>query len=273
MIVLPDSQSGYQFPPAHLANSDGLLAVGGDLKPERLIQAYRNGIFPWYNEDQPILWWSPDPRTILRTDALRISSSLSKRMRNSGYLVSADTCFADVVAACAAPREQFPDGGTWITEEMFSAYCRLHEHGYAHSIETWYEDRLIGGLYGVSLGNMFFGESMFSRRGDASKIALVGLVKGLRGWGFKMIDCQQPSKHLASLGAESISRQQFLSQVEQAQKLPDRTGKWRFINTTCEQKDFVSCGADIELSISAIAPLDRDNQTTSPPQPGFDDNS
>lgn len=247
MIVLPDNPVNYQFPPVHLANSDGLLAVGGDLKPERLIQAYRNGIFPWYNEGQPILWWSPDPRTVLSTDALKVSSSLRKRIRNAGFIVSADRNFAEVVQLCAAPRKQYEDGGTWITEEMFSAYCRLHDCGYAHSIETWLDDELVGGLYGVCLGDMFFGESMFSRAPDASKIALVALVESLRQWDFKLIDCQQPSDHLFKLGAQDIPRTQFLWQVELALRSPDRVGKWQMRSATTDKIEFVSSSDNLQL--------------------------
>lgn len=255
MIVLPEHTASYTFPPVHLANEDGLLAVGGDLKPERLIQAYRNGIFPWYNEDQPILWWSPDPRTVLRTDALKISSSLAKRVRNAGFTVSADTCFADVMQACAAPRTQFPDGGTWITEEMFAAYCRLHDCGYAHSIETWHEGRLVGGLYGVCLGDMFFGESMFSRATDASKIALITLVKALRQWQFTLIDCQQPSRHLFSMGAVEIPRTQFMLEIERALRSDDRDGKWRLKSLSTENTGHTRANDDLIIELEKLTPF------------------
>lgn len=253
MIVLPEHSSSNMFPPTHLANENGLLAVGGDLKPERLIQAYRSGIFPWYNEGQPILWWSPDPRTVLRIDALKISTSLAKRVRNAGFTVSADTCFADVVQACAAPREQYPDGGTWITEEMFSAYCQLHECGYAHSIETWHDGQLAGGLYGVCLGDMFFGESMFSRVADASKIALITLVKALKHWQFTLIDCQQPSKHLFSMGAVEIPRSQFMLDVERARKFRDRDGKWQIKSLTTNNVEPARANDELILELTKVA--------------------
>jgi len=253
VIVLPDHSSSYAFPPAHFANEDGLLAVGGDLKPERLIQAYRHGIFPWYNEGQPILWWSPDPRTILRTDALKVSSSLSKRLRNAGFTVSADTSFADVMRACAGPRRQFPDGGTWITEEMFSAYCRLHDSGYAHSIETWLDGELAGGLYGVCLGNTFFGESMFSRVGDASKVALVTLVRALSKWQVVLIDCQQPSPHLFSMGAVEIPRVQFMLEIERSREADDRAGNWHLRSMSSESTDFIPARDDIEIEVVKVA--------------------
>ena len=196
------------FPPAHMAIEEGLLAVGGDLSVERLLQAYRQGIFPWYTEDDPILWWSPDPRLVLYPEAVYVSRSLRKLMRRSRFTVTMDTAFGRVIRACAGNRG--PDHpGTWIVPEMISAYERLHAAGLAHSVEAWEGDVLAGGLYGVSLGGCFFGESMFARTSDASKVAFVWLVRQLQRWGFRLIDCQVHTGHLASLGACDISRQEF----------------------------------------------------------------
>lgn len=189
-----------------LAEPDGLLAVGGDLSVDRLLAAYRHGIFPWYQADQPILWWCPDPRAVLFPGDLRISRSLRRTLRRGDYSVSVDQDFASVIAGCAADREQ---PGTWITDEMQSAYLELHRRGHAHSVETWHDDQLVGGLYGVNVGGVFFGESMFTRRSDASKVALVRLVELCRELGVELIDCQLASAHLASLGARQIRRSEF----------------------------------------------------------------
>lgn len=220
-----------RFPPVEFASPEGLLAMGGDLRVERLLEAYRHGIFPWYNEDQPILWWSPDPRAVLFPDHLKVSRSLRKTIRRGAFEVTLDTCFRDVMQACAEPREQHPRGGTWITPEMTDAYVRLHELGYAHAVETWQEGELVGGLYGVAVGGVFFGESMFSRRSDASKVALVWLVRQLQTWGFQMIDCQLPTAHLASLGVEELRRSDFLNHLGAALQCPARPGPWRFDST------------------------------------------
>jgi leucyl/phenylalanyl-tRNA---protein transferase len=228
MFSLNANPSDLRFPPAEQASPEGLLAVGGDLRPERLLEAYRHGIFPWYNEDQPILWWSPDPRTILFPDKLHISRSLKRSLRPGLFSVTLDTCFLDVMQQCAGPRPQYPDGGTWITAEMLEAYRRLHELGYAHSVETWHEGHLVGGLYGVALGGAFFAESMFTRTSDASKVALVSLVRQLQTWGFRLMDCQQSSPHVMALGAESIPRGEFLDHLAAALTLPDRQGHWQF---------------------------------------------
>ena len=192
-----------------LKEPDGLLAIGGDLSPARLLRAYRHGIFPWYSDDQPILWWSPDPRSVLYPEHLKLSRSLCRTLKKGIYTVTADSEFRRVIQCCAEPRAA--GGGTWLTDEMIEAYCRLHIMGYAHSIETWYQGELVGGLYGLSLGRVFFGESMFSRRSDASKIAFVHLVEHLRTWGYVVIDCQVASAHLTSLGAETIPRRDFIS--------------------------------------------------------------
>lgn len=202
----PDST---EFPPISLAVSEpnGLLAAGGDLSPARLINAYRHGIFPWFDDDQPILWWSPNPRCVLFPEHLHVSRSLAKRLRKGGYEVCFDRCFSEVVQICAAPRAT--QSGTWITDDMLAAYEQLHALGVAHSVEVWRDGQLVGGLYGLVMGRLFFGESMFSRESDASKIAFVHLVEQLRIWGYYLIDCQVYSEHLASLGASEIPRSDF----------------------------------------------------------------
>ena len=197
------------FPPLETALRvpNGLLAAGGDLRHERLLAAYRHGCFPWYQEGQPLLWWSPDPRTVLFPDELHVSRSLRKRMRNGDYRVTFDKAFAEVIQGCAGPRS-YADG-TWITTPMQDAYVRLHEMGVAHSVEVWQQGQLVGGLYGIAMGELFFGESMFSRATDASKVGFVTLVERLREWGFALIDCQMPTRHLESFGARSIPRAAF----------------------------------------------------------------
>lgn len=214
------------LPPPELAltEPDGLLAAGGDLAPQTLLTAYRAGIFPWYGPGQPILWWSPDPRTVLRPDQIHVSRSLRRRMARGEYVLTCDTAFTAVMRACAAPRSD--GGGTWISEEMISAYVALHELGYAHSVEARYEGALVGGLYGVAIGGMFFGESMFSRRSDASKVALVHLCARLHAQGFLLIDCQVYSPHLQSLGAQQVSRAAFLALLESAADKPIPPGPW-----------------------------------------------
>ncbi len=199
-----------RFPPPESALRDppGLLAAGGDLKPERLIAAYERGIFPWYSPGQPVLWWSPDPREVLWPQQFRRSRSLLRALRTRGFELHADRDFPAVVRACAAPRARSP--GTWITAEMFEAYCALARRGLAHSFEIWRGDALLGGLYGVRLRGVFFGESMFSREPDASKAALSGLVERCAALGIRLIDCQLPSAHLRSLGSRPIPRAQFL---------------------------------------------------------------
>ena len=198
------------FPPAEqaLLEPNGLLAAGGDLSPERLLAAYRSGIFPWYNEGEPILWWSPDPRMVLFPDELKISRSLAKRLKNPDYKVRFDTAFREVMLACASAQRR-GQAGTWITEDIINGYCKLHELGFAHSAETWINGKLVGGLYGVAIGKMFYGESMFHHVTDASKIAFVHLVQRLQQQGFGMIDCQMKTPHLASLGAREIPRSEF----------------------------------------------------------------
>ncbi|THJ24121.1 MAG: leucyl/phenylalanyl-tRNA--protein transferase [Nitrospira sp. CG24E] len=228
MFRLSANPQDLRFPPVDSASPEGLLAVGGDLRPERLLEAYRNGIFPWYSDDQPILWWSPDPRTVLFPDKLHISRSLKRSLRPGRFSVTFDLCFRDVMQHCAGPRPQYPDGGTWITAEMIEAYTKLHELGYAHSVETWQDGQLVGGLYGVALGGIFFAESMFTKVDDASKVALVSLVRQLQAWGSHIIDCQQASPHVMRFGAEEIPRRDFLDHLAIALTLPEQRGRWQF---------------------------------------------
>ncbi len=192
---------------AALSEPDGLLAIGGDLSPERLLNAYRRGIFPWYSEGQPILWWSPDPRWVLAPEDLKISRSLRRTLRSRKYRVTVDADFPAIIEMCAGPRKDSRD--TWITAEVMKSYTILHQQGYAHSVECWHDGTLAGGLYGVAIGRIFFGESMFSRQADASKVALVHLAARLRDRKFRLIDCQVYSKHLESLGARPMSRNAF----------------------------------------------------------------
>lgn len=215
------------FPDADkaLTEPDGLLAMGGDLSPQRLITAYTNGIFPWYSEGQPILWWSPDPRAVLFPDKLKISRSLDKVIRNTSYEIKFDTAFRQVITACAAPRKN--GDGTWITPDMINAYCQLHESGIAHSIETWQDGQLTGGLYGLAIGKVFFGESMFSIERDASKLAFVYLARRLAHNAYELIDCQLHSTHLATLGAEDISRNNFIKLLSQYCIPPYTFSKWQ----------------------------------------------
>jgi leucyl/phenylalanyl-tRNA--protein transferase len=203
------------FPPVEkaLRSPNGLLAAGGDLSSARLLEAYHHGIFPWFNPGEPILWWSPDPRMVLFPDEIRISRSFAKVLRNANYEVRCDTAFEQVMRGCAAPRST--QSGTWINEDMIAAYCMLHKMGYAHSVETWMDGKLAGGLYGVSLGRMFYGESMFSRTSNASKIALAHLARQLERWQFGMIDCQMNTPHLASLGAREIPRSEFIVRLQE----------------------------------------------------------
>ena len=216
------------FPPVEtaLAEPNGLLAMGGDLAPERLLDAYRHGIFPWFNPDEPILWWSPDPRMVLVPREVRVTRSLAKRLKNAGFELRLDTAFVDVMRACGAPR---PGAcGTWISPQMVAAYTRLHRLGYAHSIETWHDGELVGGLYGVAIGRMFFGESMFSRMPDASKVALVRLARQLDRWGFGLIDCQMETAHLASMGARTMPRAAFTARLAELVNWPHLPAPWRF---------------------------------------------
>jgi leucyl/phenylalanyl-tRNA--protein transferase len=213
----PDSDPALFPDPAFaLQEPNGLLAVGGDLSPARLLNAYRQGIFPWYSQDEPILWWSPDPRTVLFPAQLHLSRSLRKTLRHHPFTVTLDSAFSQVIEACSEsrPQKDGSQGGTWISDEMKAAYGTLHRIGFAHSVECWQGEELVGGLYGVSMGRVFFGESMFSRRTDASKIGFAHLVRRLTDWGFVLIDCQVYSAHLASLGAVDIPREQFLTLLD-----------------------------------------------------------
>lgn len=244
------------FPPPRLASDEGLLGVGGDLSPPRLLTAYATGIFPWFNDDSPILWWSPDPRFILWPEDIHIGRSLRQRVRSGRFEVRLDTAFADVIQACAEVRRAEPapelddsdaahfdddasgdvyddgiededDGsGTWITADMEEAYTRLHALGFAHSAESWRDGELVGGLYGVSLGSCFFGESMFFLEPDASKVAFAVLLHQLVRWGFTMIDCQMPTEHLRRFGARDVPRADFLRALDQGVRAPTRRGRW-----------------------------------------------
>ena len=214
-----------EFPPPELAQ-DGLLAVGGDLRPERLVLAYASGIFPWYEEGQPILWHSPDPRMVLRVAELRVPRSVEKARRKGLYAVTLDTAFEDVIRLCAeTPRNG--QRGTWITPAMQRAYGELHRQGLAHSAEAWSEGQLVGGLYGVSLGDVFFGESMFAHAPDASKVAFVALVESLAAWGLGLVDCQVYTDHLARFGASEWPRSEYLEALRLALEAPTRQGRWR----------------------------------------------
>jgi leucyl/phenylalanyl-tRNA--protein transferase len=216
------------FPPVEsaLRDPDGLLAAGGDLSVERLLEAYARGIFPWFGDEDPPLWWSPDPRMVLPVRELHVSRSLRRVIRSGRYEVKLDTAFAEVMAACAEPRGT--GEGTWIRPEMMAAYGGLAARGRAHSVEVWSGRELAGGLYGVALGRMFYGESMFSRRSDASKVALAYLVRQLERWGFEMIDCQMSTPHLASLGAREIPRSEFLQRLRRLVSLPAVPTPWAF---------------------------------------------
>jgi len=225
--MIPWLEADDPFPPVEhaLRDPNGLLAAGDELSTERLVQAYERGIFPWFGDGDPVLWWSPDPRMVLAPGALKVSRSLRKTLRSGRYRVTADTAFPAVIDACAEPRAG--QEGTWITPAVRQAYCELARLGVAHSIEAWDGDTLAGGLYGVALGRVFFGESMFARRSDASKVALVHLVRQLRRWGFPLIDCQMSTSHLASLGGQNVSRAEFLDVVRRHVQAPPVTVPWR----------------------------------------------
>jgi leucyl/phenylalanyl-tRNA--protein transferase len=215
------------FPAPQLAPQEGLLAVGGDLSPERLLLAYRMGIFPWYSQDEPIMWWSPDPRLVLYPAELRITKSLQKTLTKGLFKLTMDQAFEAVINACAQSRTG-ADEGTWIVDEIITAYCSLHEAGLAHSVEAWQDDKLVGGLYGVSLGRCFYGESMFTHISNASKVAFVALVEHLRALEFDLIDCQITTAHLIRFGAREISRARFLDELKKALKSPTLKGRWSF---------------------------------------------
>jgi leucyl/phenylalanyl-tRNA--protein transferase len=215
------------FPDPRLAlrAPDGLLAVGGDLDPQRLLNAYREGIFPWYSQGQPLLWWSPDPRTVFRTDGVHLSSRFRRQLRGSAWTLRADTAFARVMQACASAPRPGQDG-TWITPAMLAAYTALHRLGHAHSLEVWDADALVGGIYGVAIGRMFFGESMFSAVSGGSKAALAGLARLLAGWGWPLLDAQVDNEHLGRMGAEQWSRDRFLELVARQVQLDEPAEPW-----------------------------------------------
>jgi len=224
--MIPWLRGDTPFPPVSkaLQSPNGLLCAGGDLSPERIVEAYSRGIFPWFSEGDPILWWSPDPRMVLFPAELKVSRSLRKAVARGDYETRFDTAFREVMQACAQPRNG--QGGTWIVPEMVDAYTRLHERGLAHSVESWRDGELVGGLYGVALGKVFFGESMFARAPDASKVALVKLVERLAADGYRVIDCQQATAHLASLGAREIPRKEFAQLVEDSIQYPPSGQRW-----------------------------------------------
>ena len=229
--MIPWLDSGDPFPEVEraLAEPNGLLAAGADLSLPRLLEAYRNGIFPWFSHDQPILWWSPDPRMVLFPAELKISRSLARTLRSRRFEVRADTAFDAVIEGCRQPRRG--ESGTWITEEMAEAYGTLHRAGFAHSVETWLDGKLVGGLYGVALGRAFFGESMFARVSDASKVALVALARQLQHWGFGVVDCQMNTAHLASLGAREIPRAEFTRRLRELVHYAPVPVPWRLEST------------------------------------------
>lgn len=238
MIVIPRLASDdYHFPAvaSALEEPDGLLAFGGDLEPERLLAAYAKGIFPWYSDDQPILWWSPVMRTVFDTANVHVPRRLARWLHGCDWDIRIDTAFADVMRACAAPRAR--EHGTWITSDMLAAYQRLHELGHAHSVEAWDGERLVGGIYGVSIGRMFYGESMFSATTNGSKIALLALCHLLRGWGFPLLDAQVASDHLFTLGALEMPRAAFCVQVAKLTTLPGQPGSWRGLHTRLSARD------------------------------------
>ncbi|MBF0415728.1 MAG: leucyl/phenylalanyl-tRNA--protein transferase [Magnetococcales bacterium] len=225
------------FPPATLAEGNGLLAIGGDLSPQRLLEAYSRGIFPWFSKGDPLLWWSTDPRLVLRPEWLHVPGSLKKVIKRGVFNITYDRAFNEVIAACARARR--PEGaGTWITREMKSAYIRLHKLGYAHSVEAWIPgddgvSKLVGGLYGVALGGCFFGESMFHDQPDASKVAFATLVTDLQRWGFSIIDCQMTTQHLLRFGAREISRDEFLAILAQVRLHGVSAESWQIFRDTC----------------------------------------
>jgi len=224
--MIPWLRGDAPFPPVSkaLASPNGLLCAGGDLSPGRIVEAYSRGIFPWFSEGDPILWWSPDPRMVLFPEELRVSRSLRKAVARGAYEVRVDSAFEEVMRRCAAPRDGH--AGTWIVPEMIEAYSALHERGIAHSVESWREGELAGGLYGVALGKVFFGESMFAHAPDASKVALVHLVQRLRAADYRVIDCQQATAHLASLGAREIPRAAFAQLLRESIQCPPCGERW-----------------------------------------------
>ena len=219
-----------RFPPVEQATEHGLLAAGGDLSAERLLDAYQHGIFPWFNKNDPILWWCPDPRMVLHTDQVHISKSLKRQLRKNTFNVTLDQAFEEVMHACSAPRANQPtdpDNRTWIHDEMIMAYNELHRLGYAHSVEVWQQNRLVGGLYGVAMGKAFFGESMFSFVPDSSKVALIALCQQLQRWDMPMIDCQIYSDHLSRMGGEEIPRAEFIKRLDKLCSVKVSPSQWQ----------------------------------------------
>lgn len=252
------NDDNYSFPPASMANKDGLLAFGGDLSPERIIIAYANGIFPWYNDNEPLLWWSLDPRLVIRPGEMRVSKSLRHTLRSGLFECSIDTAFEEVMRHCAQTPRDGQDG-TWITDEMLDAYVQLHQMGLAHSFETYHDGALVGGLYGVSLGKLFCGESMFHLMSDASKVAFHYLHQFLLEHDFKLIDCQQETKHLESLGAYPIDRQDYLDEIRLLVKEPTLKGNWGdgtaeeyiITITQAEKAQFRAYNLDADLALNS----------------------
>ena len=239
---LDETAPEQRFPDPELAEEEpnGLLAVGGDLHPRRLLNAYASGIFPWYSDGQPILWWSPDPRTVLYPSEVHVARSLRRQLRRGGLELRIDSDFAGVIRACAEPRRDEP--GTWLVPEMQQAYLRLHQLGHAHSFELWQDDRLVGGLYGVSLGRAFFGESMFSRVPSASRIVMVYLCERLQAHGYPLIDCQVFNPHLARMGAREIPRSRFLAELGAALRLPPVPEVWQAPPLACDRLQHAGAG-------------------------------
>ena len=226
------------FPSPKLANENGLLAIGGDLSVPRLLRAYSMGIFPWYSEGYPILWWSPDPRLILLPDELKVSRSLRQVISKGQFIVTLDKAFRQVITSCAQIKRKH-EKGTWINADIIEAYTKLHELGFAHSVESWHNSVLVGGLYGVSLGSAFFGESMFAKISNASKVAFVQLVDFLKTWKVNLIDCQITTTHLMNFGAKEVPRTIFLKMLKQSLTTPTRKGKWSMDNYPGGEKSFI----------------------------------
>lgn len=223
------SDDDLSFPHPELANEDGIVAVGGDLSVERLLLAYENGLFPWFNPGDPILWWSPDPRFVLFPAELKIAKSMRSYFNQRKFEVTFDQSFEAVIRGCKNQYREGQGGGTWISEEMVKAYCNLHKEGFAHSVEVWQGDELVGGLYGIGLGKVFFGESMFSTENNASKLGFITLVRMLEDRGFELIDCQQETQHLRSLGGQRIKRSDFLDLLKKNKKEKTMIGNWQNI--------------------------------------------
>lgn len=226
MPVFRLSDEDISFPPAYLADEYGRLAIGGDLAPERLLLAYQSGLFPWFNPDEPIVWWSPDPRFVLFPDELKVAKSMRPIFNQNKFTYSFDQHFRTIITTCRQERLMDDGSGTWITDTMVEAYCRLHELGFAHSVEVFKDGEIVGGLYGISLGKVFFGESMFAKVSNASKAGFITLVNSLKEQGFWLIDCQQETNHLRSLGGVNISRQYFLELMEKNQDEKTLRGNW-----------------------------------------------